>query len=542
MSTIATIDLQPRSITLTKSKDGAFFEGNFKLSLTNVSGKRFNARVEVRPDGNVKAEWIEVDKALLMFDFEVNKVQDIPIRIKVPATQPEGTYGFMTRLVDTALPDERDAKLPGSFEVPKVVAPPVEKKPLPKWLIPVIAGVVLLLAGGGVGLAIALKKPGLGSKCDPAKPECPESIACDTGKRECLAAIGQACEKDDHCLTNHCDSGKCGPLVAGDECEPAAHLCAEKLDCSEQARRCVGTIGAKCAKNEECVTNKCSGALCAGLAIGETCNPARATLCAQGLVCPEANKKCLADLGTACTGNSDCVTNRCDAAKCAPSRTPPGQPCGANFACGDPMLTCDKTDNICRGTVAYVGCATNDHCFTRNCRDGRCVYPEPGAPCTGGCPANQDCVTVNNGSFCLLKPGQACDSSKAVLCSSQVCNVAKQCAPHDGSCHMASDCPSIASCQGGTCKVPNGRQCLRNNSASCESGFCISGFCRPSPCGTCPSRYYCEVDTKKCMPLKVFDQVIRADIVFKPAYVQPAALQPATLRVRSAPPVPPPHR
>jgi cytolethal distending toxin subunit A len=147
MGTIATIDLKPRSITLTRSSDDKVFQGNYKLSLTNVSGKQFNARVEIRPNGNTQAEWILVDRTSLIFEFAKDRVIDIPISIKVPGAVPEGTFGFTATVVDAELPDERYAKLTGSFDVPKAALQPPHP-PKKMWLIPVIILAVLLLGGG----------------------------------------------------------------------------------------------------------------------------------------------------------------------------------------------------------------------------------------------------------------------------------------------------------------------------------------------------------------------------------------------------------
>jgi len=149
---IATIDIKPRFITLTRSSDDKVFEGSYKLSLTNVSDKQFNARVEIRPNGNTQAEWILVERTSLIFEFAKDRVVDIAINIKVPGAVPEGTFGFAASVVDTELPDERFAKLTGSFDVPKAALPPPLPPKKPVWLIPVIIGAVLLLGGGAFAI------------------------------------------------------------------------------------------------------------------------------------------------------------------------------------------------------------------------------------------------------------------------------------------------------------------------------------------------------------------------------------------------------
>jgi len=263
MTTISTIDLNPRQMALTR--EGEFFTGSFKLTLANVSGQRFSARVEVRPEGNTRADWIQVDKSKLLFDFEKDRVEDIAINIKVPISVPADVFGIVARVVDTRLPDELFARITGAFEVPGIDAVPVPtKKPIPGWLIPVIIGGVVLLAGGGLAAYFATAKPGLGDTCDPAKPECADGVACHAERKRCLAATGHACKKDGQCLTNRCEKeNKCGPLRLGDACEPAAPLCGDHLECSRQSKRCLGLDGFKCGKNEDCSSGNCQRGGCA---------------------------------------------------------------------------------------------------------------------------------------------------------------------------------------------------------------------------------------------------------------------------------------
>lgn len=366
---VALIDLQPRSITLQKGRDPGFFEGSYSLSLTNSRGVPFGARIEIRPEGETKAEWISIPKERLLFDFPADKTQPIPIAVRVPEAAAGKRLSFTVKVMDNANPDELYDTQGATMVVPAAPVPTHGGGGLPRWLIPVIVGVVLLLGGVGFAVYKLTSGPKLGSTCDPAAPKCPAGVTCDAAKKMCLAKVAEACEKDTQCLTGHCDGGKCGPLALGEECDPAQSLCGANATCSD-LKKCQGNKGADCTKAEDCVTGVCDAAKkCSALALHGPCDPQR-VFCDTGLECPPAVKTCLASLNQSCTTAADCATNNCTNQKCALTARKAGDACSGD--CGAPTLSC--LSSVCKGLSGYRVCSSNNDCAPNLvCASGQCA-------------------------------------------------------------------------------------------------------------------------------------------------------------------------
>jgi hypothetical protein len=369
MPVVVDIQLQPADpITLQRAKEPGFFEGSFSLSLTNSRHILFTARIEIEPQGDAKAEWLSIPDDRKLFDFPTDKLQPIPIKVRVPESAAGKKLSFVVRVMDMAKTDELYDKQTAEVVVPAVQKPQPTK--LPPWLIPVIIGGVLVLGGGVFAIVKLTGGPKLGSACDPAAPKCPDGVTCDQTKKQCLAKLAEACKHDEDCVTGHCTDDKCGALAIGEDCDPAASLCGEGAECSE-GKKCLGKRGTACKTADQCITGACDTAQekCTFLGLHAPCDPDR-SFCADGLECPVAGKKCLASLNSPCTQPGDCVTNRCATNKrCGPSAMKPGDVCEGD--CGAPALAC--VGRLCKGNVGFSGCTKTDDCNTNLiCSNGFC--------------------------------------------------------------------------------------------------------------------------------------------------------------------------
>lgn len=226
--------------------------------------------------------------------------------------------------------------------------------------------------------------------------------ACDDGNNADKDGCSTACVVDE-CFTCTADASQlstCTPAAAGTTCEKdnvcdasgACVKCYEDSQCAGGGY-CHQSVCAKCddgTKNGDEADVDCGGTHCGKCADGKTCGVAddcTSTFCADGVCCGEAcDGACVAcniasDLG-ACnfvaqygTDSSDGAGGTCDGTKacnggglCAKALgeacTGPTQ-CASN-KCGDPdgdtMKTCVKTTG--------EACTDNNECFSATCDTG----------------------------------------------------------------------------------------------------------------------------------------------------------------------------
>jgi hypothetical protein len=380
MPAIATIDLKPRSATLTKSPDGQVLEGNYKLSLMNVSGKQFSARVDIRPDGNTQAEWIQVDRTTLLFEFAKDRVVDIPIKIKVPAATSEGTFGFTAIVVDTALPDERFAKLTGSFDVPKAALPPPPPPQPPRWLIPVVVGAVVLLGGGAFAIYKSMDH----------KPIPPVPLQPDAAREPARKELGLPCAGNGECASSHCVGGVCCDQACTGACESCV-LPDKAGKCSAKARGTTCGSPAACgAPNTFTPAQACDGAshVCPA-ATAQDCgdyqctNTGCRTTCADDSHCVQtrfcANQRCSPKLenGVACQSARECLSGVCNTYYSDGDGdgfgVSPRAFCGASPPANYAIRTgdcCDQDANVYPDQPKFFTAASRCGNFDYNCRGG----------------------------------------------------------------------------------------------------------------------------------------------------------------------------
>jgi beta-lactam-binding protein with PASTA domain len=138
------VSVPPELRTLFPDGSGSA-EATYAVKNTKSSPVRGKARLV--PKEGTDAKWL-VPPANEERDFRPNEAQQFKVGVNVPADAPPGTYGFRIDVANVANPQE-------DFTEGDVVAFTVAaRKPvpngggMPKWLIPVIAAAVLLIAGG----------------------------------------------------------------------------------------------------------------------------------------------------------------------------------------------------------------------------------------------------------------------------------------------------------------------------------------------------------------------------------------------------------
>ena len=428
-----------------------------------------------------EADWLAAGPRRT-FSISGGKTETVAITVKPTAGTPRGQHKVKLVIADRDRPNDVFADSP--TVACEVSGPPVvEQTPgrkIPWWLIAVIAGGVLVLAGAIV-LIVKLaggkdtpRVPGLEEACqlDAAKP-CDEGLVCVAGVGKCLLAGGAACGPTEAklCASGECDAkaGAC-TVPLGDTCDPAEKdvaPCAKNSACDSAKKKCLGNTGAACKANAECATDNCAGNVCTikapALKPGDPC----AGTCPEPMQCSPATKRCVQQNGLPCTDGNQCVTGVCD-----------------NAVCADPSPR-------------------------RNCTQD------------GMCGPDQKCIDIQPGlKRCVWLPGHPCQDGAE--CSSKWCNKGT-CSRDDGKCASQSDCPSPYLCIAAKqqCLLPNGELC--GGDAQCDSGICDNNRCGPSPCAAgCQVGFYCDRRERRCKPL-IFRRgsIIEIDKTRVPWSIQP---------------------
>ncbi len=131
-------------------------EGVATFTVRNLTRRRVKAvgKLLTSPAGSPALQWIGIlpveatgaPSTTDVRDFAIDASQQYQVRVAAPADAAPGSYAFKLVVADEINPDENYTQSPDvTFTV---LPPPVEeKKPLPKWLIPLIVVVVLVVAG-----------------------------------------------------------------------------------------------------------------------------------------------------------------------------------------------------------------------------------------------------------------------------------------------------------------------------------------------------------------------------------------------------------
>nr|HEX4313219.1 hypothetical protein [Kofleriaceae bacterium] len=247
-----------------------------------------------------------------------------------------------------------------------------------------------------------------------------------------------------------------------------------KADCTD--------VGTTCTVNSDCCTDRCTD---------HTCLPADSCLAPEAACTAGATTTC-------CSGRCEPVEGQASVTRCADLCRGDGVACTAAIDCCN--LDCNA--GTCGGDECHVegdSCANDAQCCSNICTDSKCQLDPANTTCRGigetcnsgpqmGC-CSMVCDTTQNpprcdfGSNTCVALHGACDAD-AQCCNGATCDPATHecaiaCTDTGGACAQNADCCSSI-CAGSACAalpdctLVNGA-CTAN--ADCCSGACVGGFC-----------------------------------------------------------------
>jgi hypothetical protein len=257
-----------------KLKPGA--RGTFSFTVTSLEGPDRKREVVLQAllidaaGKTMEVDWLEAgpSRTLMLSGGETTTVT---IQASPTAKIAPGVHSLKLAVADNADPSDTYAySAPVTCEVEKPTA--VEPAPgpgLPKWLIPVIVGAVVLVAGiitvvllvGGGEDPLALGQP-----CKAGSTPCAQGLVCAAEQQTCLRPTGGACAADTECETKKCTNGACvaQPSKAGDPCDGT---CPAPLQCSPSGH-CGDQLGRPCEQDVQCFSGVCDSGRCVDSAVG----------------------------------------------------------------------------------------------------------------------------------------------------------------------------------------------------------------------------------------------------------------------------------
>jgi hypothetical protein len=199
-------------------------------------------------------------------------------------------------------------------------------------------------------------------------------------------AIGDDCSEDLQCDSSRCSGGECvcnedSDCAAGERCfKPAA----AKNFCSNVSR----DLGAACNRDDECRSNQCESDVCvcrhdSDCPGGQVC---RTPITGRNS-CEAAEEIGSRALGADCDRNSQCLSNKCESDECVCNSD---GDCPAGQECYRPITG----TNDCRTVGLELGrsCQRNSQCRSNKCEQDECVCRT-----NDDCPARQVCKTPITG-------------------------------------------------------------------------------------------------------------------------------------------------
>jgi hypothetical protein len=422
----------PTSIRLEVGREHAFSFTLTSQAAPDMARDVVFAALVVGSDGKGKeASWLVVEPRQIL-GMAGGETATITIRARPTAASLRGEHSIRLVVADKDRPN--DVFADSSTVVCDVLGtpgPPPPRKALPWWLIPVIAGGVVLV-GGAIWLIVALTGDGAGGLGEPCRSDptaaCDRDLTCVAGAQKCLRVGGAACKS---AKAGECASSECAtplevctiPLGAG--CSPGdqARPCRTGTACDPTRRTCLATEGAPCAVDADCATDLCTASVCTvkppPLRAGDPCMDT----CPAPLQCSATTKRCVEQPGRPCNNNSQCATGLCE-----------------QNVCSNPALLRDCTQD-------------------------------------GICSSDQQCLEVQAGiKRCHWRAGHPCSGNGE--CSSRWCNQGV-CSRDDGRCTSANECqpPFVCDTAQQRCMKPSGHVCAAN--AECLSSFCSGNRCEP---------------------------------------------------------------
>jgi len=192
--------------------------------------------------------------------------------------------------------------------------------------------------------------------CD-GKGACSDCVIVDMVCDNCKSCAGSPCIKNGDCASDVCITGVCRSATGS--------ACVDSVECA--SNYCGGGPCAECTIGAQCTSGSCNtdtGQCYA--AIGEPCDSSMT--CGLGLNCTSISI-CKGANGVGCTGDHECVSNRCaQTGKCSD--------CSTNLDCGGEL--CDLSTKACPLATLPNGayCVNSEDCASNNCTD----FPRRCAP------------------------------------------------------------------------------------------------------------------------------------------------------------------
>lgn len=177
--------------------------------------------------------------------------------------------------------------------------------------------------------------------------DCPTGQKCfkpATARNYCSSVsltVGGPCTRNDQCRSNKCEDDVC--VCRHDSDCPSGQICRTPITRPNfcEASQTVGAspLGSACNNNAECLSNKCEGRMCvcnsdSDCPAGEECyRPITAQNICRPVFLP---------LGAACARNSQCSSNKCERDRCV-CRT--NDDCPAGQVCKTPITGANRCES-----------------------------------------------------------------------------------------------------------------------------------------------------------------------------------------------------
>jgi HYDIN/CFA65/VesB family protein len=278
-----------------------------------------------------------------------------------------------------------------------------------------------------------------------------------------LAAPGESCLATTDCMAGVCTAGVC----CDQECGLTCQSCATGQCLAQSGQQPCGNSGGVCFGVEQCA-----------LPAGGGCTDS--TQCGGNLVC----KQCLAG-GSQCTPPEACCGG-----------------CGPGYTCVNGACGCAPGAN----GLAQLDCGGGDCALDRQnacCPD----FPPAGCNCDPSdnlckqCLQNGDCTSGPAGGVATCTAQRSCNYSCPA--NFKLCQGSNSCIPNAQCCET---CGAGQDCQGGQCRIGNGRACSFGGTP-CASGNCAAGLCCQPGCnngcfadGTCGCAQGTAFARGQCLP------------------------------------------
>ena len=313
-----------------------------------------------------------------------------------------------------------------------------------------------------------------------------------TGTPRCrtLLPLGSQCSENGECASTQCHIHLCGECTEDSHCE-AFQFCNSRR---ASGSRCEAkkSNGVTCNGDNECRYGYCNGETCGDCALDSDCNSG--FYCGYGdQFLPQIVHLCVATLSTnnGCSRNEMCQSAICTAGHC--------RECSGDDQCSSDQY-CElkgvNTKNRCfaKKTLGSA-CGGDTQCISSHCSNRKCVQCLSDSECSTGQFCKLENSAADDYQLCASLPANGAECSVDGECASSHCvnNICGECAM-DGQCVTDEFCNTERT-SGARCSAKKaiGNTCNRNE--KCESAICTRGYC--SECtedDQCSSDQYCELN------------------------------------------------